>query len=84
MALNIQKYWIKKIFKDCMGLVRSIFSPESKKCKIKWDVDWISTQKFISMLTIGNADCDALSKTKSNGEISKDIVFLCYSDKKNI
>ena len=67
-----------------MGLVPEFFSPESKQCMIKWDVDGNLNQELISHFTNKNADCNACLGSEASTDRKKntsDIYFLCYSDK---
>ena len=74
----------RKYSKTVHGTCTRVFSPESKQCMIKWDVDGNLNQELISHFTNKNADCNACLGSEASTDRKKntsDIYFLCYSDK---
>ena len=63
------------------GTCSIVFSTESQKCMVKWDVDGNSTQESIANLNIENAEAHP-ENNADHGESAEAIYFLYHSGKK--
>ena len=65
-----------KYSKTVHGTCTRVFSPESKQCMIKWDVDGNLNQELISHFTNKNADCNACLGSEASTDRKKHIRHL--------
>ena len=61
----------RKYSKTVHGTCTRVFSPESKQCMIKWDVDGNLNQELISHFTNKNADCNACLGSEASTDRKK-------------